>query len=227
MMTTVEIGVLVGAGGLIAFVLWFFFGEKGGPATAPPSGKAGHGARAELAISGMTCAACVARVEKAAKRVPGVAEAQVNLLVHRDAFTFDPAQTTPGAIAAAIERIGYDAAPVTEEDAPKNEAEETRLAQQFWAAAILTVPVLLGSMGIGIANPWLQLALTVPVLFWAGGRFFVGAVKALRGRGADMNTLIALGTGTAFAYSLAVTVHGGGHVYYETADVIVTLINVG
>lgn len=172
-----------------------------------------------MSIGGMTCAACVSRVEKAAKRVPGVSEARVNLLVNQGTFMFDAGQTTPQAIATAIEKIGFDAAPLARENAkaPEHGADGRALGRRFWVAALLTVPVLVGSMGMDLglpvphwlANPWLQLALTVPVLFWAGGRFFVGAAKAVRGRGADMNTLIALGTGTAFGYSLAVTVLPG------------------
>ncbi len=199
-------------------------------------------ARADLAITGMTCAACVGRVEKAVQRVPGVGEATVNLLANQGAVTYDPALTSPGAIIAAIEKIGYAAAPLAS-DKPRqtdHDAEGRALAQRFWTAAGLTVPVLIGAMGMELglsiphwlASPWTQLALTTPVLFWAGGRFFRGAWLSLKQRSSDMNTLIALGTGTAYLFSLAVTLAPGlfgsrGHVYYETADVIITLLLLG
>lgn len=233
--------VLLGAVGLVGLLLLFFFGPKEKAQTVQGREAAQKheaiGARADLAISGMTCAACVSRVEKAAKRVPGVGTATVNLLANQGAFSYDPAQTTPNAIAAAIEKIGYDAAPLTS-DLPKTDtaAEARALAWRFWAAAALTLPVLLGAMGGNVfswlASPWTQLLLTTPVLFWAGGRFFRGAWLSIRQRGSDMNTLIALGTGTAYGYSLAATLAPGWfggqpHVYYETACVIITLLLLG
>ncbi len=188
----------------------------------------------------MTCAACVSRVEKAARRVPGVADAAVNLLANRGMFSYDPALTSPPVIAAAIEKIGFEAAPLTP-DSPKTDhaAAHRALAQRLGAAAVLTLPVVVGAMGgemgwpvpAWLASPWTQLLLTTPVLFWAGGPFFRGAWLSLKGRGSDMNTLIALGTGTAYGYSLAAMVapglFGSHHVYYETADVIITLLLLG
>lgn len=121
----------------------------------------------------MTCAAGVSRVEKAAKRLPGVQEARVSLLANQGVFTFDPAQTTPGAIAAAIEKIGYDAAPTAGEDtqAPEHEAEGRDMGRRFGVAAILTVPVLLGSMGRDFG------------LLFRGLQFPAGAVKCPGRRG--------------------------------------------
>ncbi len=214
---------------------------------APPKAAA-ISARTDLEITGMTCAACVSRVEKAAKSVPGVGEATVNLLANRGAFTYDPSQTSPQAIAAAIEMIGYEAAPLAADkpNGTDHDAEGRALARRFWIAAGLTLPVLIGAMGMELrlpipdwlaflhwlASPWAQLALTTPVLFWAGGRFFRGAWLSLKQRSSDMNTLIAIGTGTAYLFSLAVTVAPSmfgkqSHVYYETADVIITLLLLG
>src|SRR5438270_137214 len=107
-------------------------------------------------------------------------------------------------------------------------------------AAALTVPVLVVSMG-EIRFPgreWLLMALTAPVLFWSGGPFFRGAWAALRHRSADMNTLVAMGTGAAFLFSVAATLFPGGfhpardhqgmsNVYYEAAAVIITLVLLG
>jgi Cu+-exporting ATPase len=234
-----DIMVLVGGAFAISFVLWFFCGQKTTPETRT---EAGADVQAELTVTGMTCAACVSRVEKAARRVPGVAEAQVNLLANRGTFTYDPAQTDPQTIIAAIDRIGFGAAPLTSQT-PESSAHHDAggvLLHRFWGAVLLTLPVLWGSMGhdLGLptprwfASPWLALLLSTAVVFWAGGAFFLSAAKALRGRGADMNTLIALGTGTAYLYSLIVTIasalsHRSGQVYYETADVILTLLLLG
>lgn len=198
--------------------------------------------RVDLAISGMTCAACVSRVEKAARRVPGVSDATVNLLANQGAFLYDPKTASPQAIQDAIEKIGYDASPMSEEPqgGPDHETEGRALSRRFWVSVALAVPVILGAMGMDLglpvpkwlANPWLALVLTTPVLFWAGGKFFRGAWLSLRQRSSDMNTLIALGTGTAYFYSLAVTARpqwfgGSHHVYYETAAVIITLLLLG
>ena len=238
-MNVTEWAVLLGGMVLLAAIYGFFFGVKDAPQETEKPGAGG--ASADLAISGMTCAACVARVEKAARRVSGVSGATVNLLAHRGTFAYDPAQASPSAIAAAIERIGYEAAPLTGETPKADYAGEGRaLARRFAVAALLTLPVLAGAMGpeVGLpvpawlGSPWTQLGLSTPVLFWAGGRFFRGAWLSLKARGSDMNTLIALGTGTAYAYSLAATVRPSlfgmhGHVYYETADVIITLLLLG
>lgn len=239
-MSAVEWAVLLGGMVWIGLLAWFFFGVKETKRAAPSAAAAS--ARVDLAIGGMTCAACVGRVEKAAKRVPGVSDATVNLPANQGAFAFDPAQTSPQAIAAAIHKIGFEAAPLAA-DAPgktKHGAEARAPARRFWTAAVLTLPVLLGAMGreMGLpipdwlASPWVQLGLSTPVLFWAGRRFFRGAWLSLKQRSSDMNTLIALGTGTAYLFSLAVTaaphVFGAqSHVYYETADVIVTLLLLG
>ncbi len=241
-MTQMETAVLAGGAGVIGLLSWFFFGPKEAKQAETILVDPAATLRADLAITGMTCAACVSRVEKAARRVSGVGEATVNLLANQGAFTYDPAQTSPQAIAAAIERIGYDAAPLNA-DKPQQtnyHAEGRFLARRFWVAAFLTLPVLLGAMGLelglniprGPASPWAQLLLTTPVLFWAGSRFFRGAWLSLRQRSSDMNTLIALGTGTAYLFSLAVTIRPRlfgpqGHVYYETADVIITLLLLG
>ena len=165
---------------------WFFLGSKAAKQAETILVDPAATLRADLAITGMTCAACVSRVEKAARRVSGVGEATVNLLVNQGAFTYDPAQTSPQAIAAAIEKIGYDAAPLIADKPQQTNypAEGRSLARRFWVAAILTLPVLLGAMGLelglsiprGLASPWTQLLLTTPVLFWAGSRFFPGGV---------------------------------------------------
>ena len=213
-------------------------------------------AHCDLAITGMHCASCVGRVEKAIKRVPGVAEAAVNLLAERAAITFDASQAKPEDLIAAVHDSGYDASmaqmdhfsPATESaeaQALQGPTEAQELMRRFAISLALTLPVLVMGMGphIGLFPMgwtmlplwnWAQLILTTPVLFWAGSSFFRGAWAALKQRASDMNTLIVVGTSAAYLYSLAVTVapdffaaRGVNGVYFETAAVIVTLILMG
>src|SRR5579884_142981 len=224
-------------------------GQNGiGPKTAEP-------ARCDLSVQGMHCASCSARVEKALKETPGVRDAAVNLLAERAAITYDPDRVRPEDLVAVVDQTGYEghvlgqeadvSGTVAEREEQETPSEAQELLRRFTVSAALTVPVLIMGMGpeIGLIpmrlaeRPWwnwIQFALTTPVLFWAGGGFFKGAWSALRQRASDMNTLIALGTLSAYIASLAVTIaphtfaaHGLGGVYYETAAVIITLILMG
>ncbi|MEO7454538.1 MAG: heavy metal translocating P-type ATPase [Fimbriimonadales bacterium] len=183
----------------------------------------------------MTCAACVVRVEKGLKRVPGVADATVNLASETAHITAEPG-VTADQLVAAVEKTGYGASPVgkksADEKADDKRRESDELGKKFKVAMALSIPLLVTSMhipGIPMLNPWIQAALAAPVVFWAGGKFYVNALKALRGRFADMNVLIAIGTGAAFLYSLWRTIQGGHHaeVYYEVAAAIIALILLG
>ena len=215
----------------------------------------------DLTIVGMHCASCVGRVERALKQVPGVQDATVNLLAERAAIRFDGRLAKPEDLIAAIEDSGYDARVAPSNDLAERQAagdkdavgaaeqrsEAAELKRRLTISLALTLPVLVMGMGphlhlIPMAwsmQPWwtwAQLFLTTPVLFWAGSGFFRGAWAALRQRASDMNTLIVVGTLSAYVYSLAVTIAPGfftarglaaGGVYYETAAVIVTLILLG
>src|SRR5579871_2016684 len=256
-MTGETSAVLFGSLGVIALLAWFFFGirEKSGGATqGAPVNATSAGERCDLTIQGMHCAACVGRVENAFRRVPGVKEATVNLLAERATVTFDPHQAALDDLIAAVEAAGYEAQPAPPADlsarqaAPdrQRQAEAKALSTRFGVAAALSAPVLVLGMGphIGLIpmawtmNPWwngAQLLLTTPVLFWAGRDFFRGAWAALRQRTSDMNTLIVVGTLSAYLYSVAVTLAPrffaarglASDVYFETAAVIVTLILLG
>jgi Cu+-exporting ATPase len=139
---------------------------------------------------------------------------------------YDPSRATIAGLVGAIEDLGYSV--------PKSElqggGEEPGLRRRLLLAAIFTAPVFAFGMLHGAVHvpysAWIQLVLTLPVLY-AGTPFYTRAWAALRHRSANMNTLIALGTGAAFLYSLAVTVSGGTEVYYEAAAVIITLILLG
>ncbi len=272
-MSTDMVAVLVGGIGIIALLAWFFFGPKEGKRAETKAGVANSGQtlgtvaagrsepvleRCDLAITGMHCAACIGRVEKAIKQVPGVQDATVSLLAERAVVTFDASQAKAEDLVAAVYDSGYDASlanmdhfgqtPATNPEAgttaKPTEAQELR--RRFLTSLALTLPVLVMGMGphLGLIPMhwtmvawwnWVQLILTTPVLFWAGSGFFRGAWAALKQRASDMNTLIVVGTFSAYAYSAAVTIAPGffaarsvqDGVYFETAGVIVTLILMG
>ena len=205
----------------------------------------------DLQIEGMTCASCVARVERALKSVSGVTNASVNLATER-AHVIGKAD--PAALIRAIEDAGYDArlavsaADLSEEVTLRKAAEESALRRDLRIAAALSLPVFVLEMGshlftwvhmavmntIGMQNSWyLQFALTTAVLFGPGLRFFAKGLPALARFAPDMNSLVAVGTSAAYGYSLIATFlpqllpAGTVNVYYEAAAVIVTLILLG
>jgi P-type Cu+ transporter len=207
----------------------------------------------EMPVLGMHCAACAARIEKALAQSPGVMNAGVNLATARATVQYAPDAVTPEALRAAVQGAGYDVVlpaggrNAEDEAATVQEAEYRQIRTRFVIAAVLTVPLLALAMGGHIvpalrsvldfaARPWLELVLTTPVFFWAGRDIFTGAWAAARHRAADMNTLVAIGTLSAYLYSLAATVipnwfhttrHATPDVYYEVAASIITLILLG
>jgi Cu+-exporting ATPase len=205
--------------------------------------------RADLPVLGMSCAACVSHVEKALNDMPGVRSATVNLATQRATIVFDPAVTEMEALAASVKNAGYTLVLPASGEEPDPELlarrEETTLARRrFLVAAACSIPVLLLGMSHGLlhvrGSSWIQLVLTIPVLFYSGGPYFARAYSALRHRTSDMNTLVALGTGAAFLYSVVATVapelvtaSSGAHerssppVYFEAAAGIVTMVLLG
>ncbi|HVN41430.1 MAG TPA: heavy metal translocating P-type ATPase [Steroidobacteraceae bacterium] len=190
-----------------------------------------------LRIGGMTCAACSARVERALGRVPGVASASVNLATEQ--ATVEAARgTAPQALIAAVERAGYTAQLVVEEtpEAPAATGA-SREARHVVFAAILAAPLLLPMLGMAFGvhrmlPVWAQWLLATPVQFWLGGRFYVGAWKALRDRSGNMDLLVAVGTSAAYglsAYHAAglLAGFGGGPVYFEASAVVIALVLFG
>ncbi len=234
--------------------------------------QAGYGViteRIEIPVTGLTCASCAARIEKALRRVPGVIEATVNLANERATVLFSPSDAGWSDLVAAIERAGYGvidqrgtAADGEDGEAAARARELALRRRTLTVAAVLTTPLFLLSMGrdFGLIAPWLIgagaemarsmsgpihammehiparddllnwlfLFLATPVQFYAGRDFYVHAWKALKNRTATMDTLIAVGSSAAYFYSLALMLTGlAGHVYFETAAVIITLILVG
>ncbi|WP_149115716.1 heavy metal translocating P-type ATPase [Limnoglobus roseus] len=199
----------------------------------------------------MHCAACAGRIERALAAAPGVAKASVNFATGRATVEYDPSATVPTDLQGVVRAAGYDAAlPTPENRGPDagevaRDAEYRRTRFRFIAAAVLTLPVAVLAMGSHIVpaldfpgRVWVELALTTLVLFGVGREFFTSAWAAARNRAADMNTLVALGTLSAYGFSVAAIVEPGwfavaGHhssapgVYFEVAAVIVTLILLG
>ncbi|MCK6392104.1 MAG: heavy metal translocating P-type ATPase [Zoogloea sp.] len=191
----------------------------------------------------MTCAACAARLEKVLNRLPGV-EASVNFAAETARVRYAPGTLEPAAIIAAVAKAGFAATPVTVRD---READKARKAGEvaaelrlFWLSAGFSFPFLIqmfGMFGADMAGShhadllprWLQCLLATPVQFWIGRRFYTGAWASLRGGGANMDVLVALGTSVAYFFSLAVVVLGRHdlHVYFEASASIITLVLLG
>jgi len=205
-----------------------------------------------LPIAGMTCAACAANLERALARAPGIHAAGVNYATNRATVTFDPARVSVPAIIDTVRDVGYDVLEVSdacrEADPPDAErtardAEHRDLLRRFVVGVVLGLPVAVIAMahlrfpGVNA----IQLALATPVLAFSGWPFFRGAWKGLRRFTADMNTLIAVGTGAAWSFSAVATVapssvsvdphvmagHAPAPVYFETAVVIIVLVLLG
>jgi len=203
--------------------------------------------RLTLPVRGMHCAACVGKVERALTSVPGVDEATVNLATEKATVTFDPTRTDVTRLQDAVARAGYELVEPREaagqtRDREQSAREETqrRARSKFVVGAILSVPIVIGSMVEGflwapawLRNPWLLWALATPVQFWVGFEFHAGFLRDLRHRTASMSTLVSIGTNAAYFFSLAVTLWphvfmpAGGMTYYETGAVVITLVVLG
>ncbi|HEX9185149.1 MAG TPA: heavy metal translocating P-type ATPase [Burkholderiales bacterium] len=184
-----------------------------------------------LPIEGMTCASCVARVEKALKKVPGVGGAEVNLATETATVTL-AAGARPEALVEAVHKAGYE---THLEPTPQAPAAD----RSWWpvvAAAALTLPLLvpmaLDPFGIHWALPgWAQLILATPVQFVLGARFYRAGWKALLARTGNMDLLVAIGTSAAYALSVYLLVkhweHGMPHLYFEAGAAVITLVLLG
>ncbi len=198
-----------------------------------------------LSVSGMSCAGCVGTVEDALRAVPGVTTASVNFAEHTAQVE---GSVSADALVAAVRKAGYDAAELrgVADEAEKEAAEFAhyrKLLRQAAVAGVIALPLVVGDMLLGLIpmlhDPggrafWFAVGLaTLFVLFYSGGHFFTGAWKSFRNHNANMDTLIALGTGCAWLYSMVVVIFPDSvpvlarHAYFEAAAVILALINLG
>jgi Cu+-exporting ATPase len=202
-----------------------------------------------IPVSGMTCAACQARVQRTLQKQPGVTDAGVNLMMQNATVRYAPSAITPDQLVQAIRDTGYGAELAPEEQSAFDEQEARDRAQteeylDLKRKAIVSgiagviamfAPMLLMSVVSHRAMSMALLALTDAVMGWAGRHFYTRAWAAFRHHSADMNTLIAIGTGAAFVYSLIVTLAPGfflrrgvpPDVYYEAVIIIIALILTG
>jgi len=191
-------------------------------------------------VQGMSCAACASSVESMLKTQKGVSEANVNFANHTVAVSYDASIVSPAQLKKTLDEIGYEL--ITETvDAEQLRAEKKEtlngLKKKLLIAAIFSLPVFVLSMfmiEIPFKN-WVLLVFSIPVIFYSGRAFYINAWKKLKHATTNMDTLIALGTGTAFLFSLFNTLFPEyllqfglqPHVYYESAVVIITLILFG
>ena len=207
-------------------------------------------AETTLAVGGMTCASCVARVEKALRKLPGVVEATVNLATEKASVSYVPKMLTPAQLAEAVVAAGYTAMPEQADaaaDEDRKDGELAALRRDLIFAAAFTVPlfvIAMGKMLPGLGHAmmailpergwmWIEFLLATPVLFFAGRRFFRTGWAELRHLSPGMNSLVMLGSSAAYFYSLLALVvpqifpAGTATTYFEAAGVIVTLILLG
>ena len=183
-------------------------------------------------VHGMTCASCVARVEKALMKVPGVVSADVNLAT--ESATVRAAGTTAQDLVAAVQKAGYEATVAAEPLAPSARPGQLDAGLHVVLAALLSAPLALPMVGLllgrhGMLDGWVQLALATPVQFWLGARFYRAGWKALAAGTGNMDLLVALGTSAAWGLSVQqLLAHGARAVlYFEASAVVITLVLLG
>lgn len=196
----------------------------------------------EFAISGMHCAACVARIEKGLGKLPGVTSAVVNLASERAMVEYDSAQVSVAQLQEKVKKLGFEAHDLADQresgkEASRHEEDMAHQKRRFLFATVLSVPLLLSmvfhSLGVWheismvLMQPLVQFALATPVQFIAGWPFYRGAYAALSNGSADMDVLVALGTSSAYFYSIANWLNGSSDLYFETSAVLITLIILG
>jgi len=179
----------------------------------------------ELQVTGMSCASCVGRVERALAAVPGVLAVAVNLASERATLQV-LAGTSLDSLTLALDRAGYGVA------SGEAAARFPRELVELTAAGVLAAPFLIGMLGMGIGQDWMpggwwQLALATPLQFVLGARFYRGALGALRAGAGNMDLLVALGTSAAFALSLWQLLAGHHHLYFEAAALVIFFVLVG
>ena len=184
----------------------------------------------DLPIDGMTCAGCAARIGRGLSELDGVADAQVNFATERATISYQPEKVDPGAFDKAVQRLGYKVKVEPSVEGVVDDREVDGSNQRLILAGILTVPVALLSMVPALDFPgvqWVIGLLATPVVWGIGWPFHRVAIHNLRHRATTMDTLVSMGTVAAWAWSVVALALGSGHIYFETATVIVALILFG
>lgn len=188
----------------------------------------------KLDITGMSCEACAARITKLLNKLP-IEEAVINSITNSGVVHFKNGLVTEEEIIKQVEKAGYGATVVKDEDnvINRDDKELKGLKRDLIISLIFTIPLFsamffhMAGMHIFLLNGWVQLALAIPVQFYIGRRFYKGAFNSIRGGGANMDVLIVMGTSAAFFFSLYHTIIGSSELYYESSAVIITLILLG
>ncbi|MBJ8267396.1 copper-translocating P-type ATPase [Staphylococcus pseudintermedius] len=196
-------------------------------------------------ITGMTCAACSARIERVLQREAGIDQINVNLVMENGTVKYDPSQISIEVIYERVAKIGYEAFPMeTKDETAKRKSDELKRQKgKFIISLILALPLLYTMFGhfsfLGfipvpelLMNGWFQFILATPIQFVLGWQFYVGAYKSLKSKSANMDVLVAMGTSAAYFYSLYLMLTHLGHsghvpLYFETSAVLITLILLG
>ena len=188
-----------------------------------------------LAISGMTCANCSNTIERNLKKLKGMVQVNVNFAAEKASCQFDSIILQESDIIQKIESVGFGVV----SDKTEKPSQVINQSRKFWIGVIFTLPLFLLSMSrdFGFLGDWVQgawvnwlmLFMTLPVQFYVGWDYYVGAWKSLKNGSANMDVLVAMGTSVAFFYSFAVMLNPvwGEHVYFETAAMIITIIKLG
>jgi Cu+-exporting ATPase len=187
--------------------------------------------RISFPIQGMTCAACSARVQKALSATPGVQDANVNLLANEASVAFDPRTTSPEALVETVRRVGYEAELPSagsstlddqEQQDRRQAAEFSDLKRKAIVSLVCAAVGMFILMPLGHRAHYFEMLMTVFVMAWAGRDFYTRAWAALRHGTSDMNTLISIGTGAAFVFSVATP-----DSYFESVNWIIALVLTG
>ncbi|RLC00493.1 MAG: cation-transporting ATPase PacS, partial [Deltaproteobacteria bacterium] len=198
-----------------------------------------------LPISGMTCANCAMNIERVVGKLKGVQAVNVNFASEQASVTYDNGKLTLNDIADQVTKAGFgvvtpqDGTDVEDAEQAARDAEIRNQTRKFIIGVMFALPLfvlsmardfsLLGDWSHQVWVNWLFFALATPVQFYTGWDYYVGGLKSLRNRSANMDVLVALGSSVAYFYStfLLVAPSLGSHVYFETSAVIITLIKLG
>ncbi|WP_335869035.1 heavy metal translocating P-type ATPase [Bacillus sp. 2205SS5-2] len=202
----------------------------------------------EFDITGMTCAACSARIEKVLGKQEGILAANVNLALEKATIEYMPNLIDTKVITQKVDSLGYGA--IVKEEQSNEQSQDHRLNQlekqkrKFFISLVLSLPLLWSMVSHfsftsfiflpdALMNPWVQMALATPVQFIIGWQFYVGAYKALKNKSANMDVLVALGTSAAYFYSVYLAINSLSssgemvELYFETSAILITLIILG